>query len=390
MAKRKKQQKKRKSKSAAVKTIPAKAEQVNRVRINRVRKFFKEFGAVLSREFPWVMFTFSLVFLVLIAALIVTWVDIPRVDNLTEAEANAAVKAAAELGDATEVRLQVERDAAQDLLEKRAINLGRYVFWVLLAVWPVFWLEQIFAYLAAGQTNKIGWKSEVFQALIFICPPLRLAAPNRFMDQRIWIPGFGWRRASKELSESLERVFSTPMLVIALLILPILSIEFGLPNIVEANFWLRLTLHICTGLIWIAFSVEFIMMVCVTEKRIDYVKKNWIDLAIIMLPLVSFMRTLRFMRTFKVAKYAKAKQLAKMGRVYRMRGLSAKVLRALMVFEIIGRILRISPERKLETLQGRKADKEEELAEIELEIQKIEAVIAEKQAAKTATDSASA
>ena len=325
--------------------------------IEKTKRFFREFGAILSRRFPWVMFSISVLFLSLVAALLVVWVYIPVSTELKEVELS-------------EVQL-----VEQQRLQEQAFVFGDYCLALLLMVWPIFWIEQIFAYLASKQSARLGWKGEVFQLLIFICPPLRLAAPNRFMDRQIWIPTIGWEEPSKVLSARLERFFSTPMLVIALLILPILLVEMLLGSLVESNFWLRLTLHVCTGLIWIAFSIEFIIMVSATDKRLDYVKKNWIDLAIVLLPLVSFLRSLRIFRALRLAKYAKAKQLAKLGRAYRLRGLYTKVIRALLVFEIFGRLFRLSPEKKLETLISLKAEKEEELAELNSAIQELESEI---------------
>ena len=162
------------------------------------------------------------------------------------------------------------------------------------------------------------------------------------------------------------------MLLIALFILPVLLFEFGLKDLVESNFAVRLTLHICTGLIWCAFAIEFLIMICATDRKLVYVKQNWLDLAIILLPLISFLRSLRAVRAFRVAKLAKVQQLAKLSRVYRLRGLMTKALKALMLLEFLHRLLRITPEKKLAKLKAQRVEQLEELEELELEIQELE------------------
>jgi voltage-gated potassium channel len=138
-------------------------------------------------------------------------------------------------------------------------------------------------------------------------------------------------------------------------------------------------------LIWCAFAVEFILMVSSTKKKLLYVKKNWIDLAIILLPLVSFLRSLKIVRAAKLAKFAKVQQLTKMGRVYRMRGLLAKTVRAFLVLELVHRIFKTSPEKRLEQLLAQAEDKEDELRELQ---QRITAVRAQMESESAESESA--
>jgi len=131
-------------------------------------------------------------------------------------------------------------------------------------------------------------------------------------------------------------------------------------------------IHAATGFIWFAFTVEFIVMVSATDRKIAYIKKNWLDLAIILLPLISFLRGIRALR---LAKLAKVQQLAKMGRVYRMRGLGMKLLKALLLFEIVSRVLRITPEKKLQKLNQLRDECLEELDEVEADILELEKML---------------
>jgi len=164
------------------------------------------------------------------------------------------------------------------------------------------------------------------------------------------------------------------MLIIALLILPILLIEFVFKGAVQQHFWLRLVLHLATGFIWLAFAFEFIIMVSATDKKIAYVKKNWIDLAIILIPLISFLRTLRVLR---LAKLAKIQKIARLGRVYRVRSLGMKAMRAMMMFGFINKILKITPEKRLVKLNAELQERSIEMDELKAEISELEESIAD-------------
>lgn len=312
------------------------------------------------------MFSLALLFLILLAGLTVVWVDM-----------------------ATPALLPVESGVATDLADqtpagdsfaelRRSANWAGYIlFGMLLAIWPAFWVEPLLCrWLGWREKSKTksSWSTDLWSAL---CPPLRLAKPVAEMDGKIWLPRIGWHVPGKPLAKMLDKVFSKPMLYIALLILPVLLIEFGFSAQVNQMPWLKLALSIATGLIWCAFAIEFIVMVSATDKKLAYIKKNWIDLAIILLPLVSFLRSLRIVRTANIAKFAKVQQLTKMSRIYRMRGLVAKSIRALMVLEIVYRILKVTPEKRIEKLRVQLAEKEEEANEIRSQIKMLESQVAE-------------
>lgn len=332
---------------------------------------------LLADRLAPVMFALSLTFLVLLAALIVIWVDIPRVAELAALEA---------------LDVQGEQEAADDIAREE-INAvlqhstapyratGRVVLWLLILVWLVFPLEWLVSRrygLRDTEPEKNRWHTGLQYCLV---PPLRLSAPSAVYDNRIWLPWLSWRSPGRDLSRQLARSFSTPMLVIALLILPILVIEYGLSGWVDRYHWLRMMLHISTGFIWFAFTVEFIILIGATDKKLAYVRKNWIDLAIILLPLISFLRSIRALR---LARLARVQRLAKVGRVYRMRGLMMKAVRALMLLEVVNRILRITPEKKLARLREHHAEKAMELAELEEEMAVIRSRLEDAAKAETA------
>jgi len=256
----------------------------------------------------------------------------------------------------------------QNALVAQAEPWAKKSVMALLLLLPLFWLEYAYSYRFRGERSpiKLGGFFRLFACVV---PPLRLAAPSAAHGGKIWLPVWGWCLPGKYLKERLERVFGKPMLIIAMLILPVLLIEFGLHQWVDRHQWLQLLLHVCTGFIWCAFTIEFLIMFSATDKRLTYIKKNWIDLAIILLPLVSFLRSIRALR---LARLAKVQKLAKMGRVFRMRGLLMKSMRALMLLGFVNRILRITPEKRLAKMNALYEERAEELAELKTEINELE------------------
>lgn len=297
------------------------------------------------------MFLLSGLFTVLLAILIVVWVDVPRVAELQSFEQNVVG--------------QPHESAPTSSFAKAfpyAYAVGEAVRILLFVIWPVFWVE----YLLSGvRTIKRGGKWPWSGLLGCAIPPLRMAAPNAALGGRIWLPLMHWQTPGRHLSRRLEHNFSKPMLFIGLSILPILLVEYGLHSVVGKTPWLQSSLHAATGFIWCAFTLEFIIMFNATDRKLRYINTHRIDLMIILLPLVSFLRSLQVLRLTNIAHVQK---LAKMGRVFRMRGLMMRTVRALMLLEVVNRLFRFSPEKKL---AGLKTDLEEKQEEIELLKQEI-------------------
>lgn len=320
-------------------------------------------------EFALPMFLFSVLFLLLLAGIVVTWVDIPRVAELAKIDANNLEILATESQTALTQPIGID-DALQ--LASTADRIGQSFFIALLCIWPIFWLE--YAYNYTTKKRKDGSREIPLQPLLAcLIPPLRIGSVSPAWDDRLWLPSLSWQHPGRDLSSLLERIFSKPMLLIALLILPILLIEFVFKGAVQQHFWLRLLLHLATGFIWFAFALEFIIMVSATDKKLAYIKKNWIDLAIILIPLISFLRTLRVLR---LAKLAKIQKIAKLGRVYRVRSLGMKATRAMMMFGVINKILKITPEKRLAKLNVQLEERSLEIDELKTKICTLEQTLA--------------
>jgi predicted transcriptional regulator len=159
------------------------------------------------------------------------------------------------------------------------------------------------------------------------------------------------------------------MIIMALLVLPFLTLEFMWAEEVRQHFALALFLDIGTSTIWLAFAIEFIVMVSVAENKASYSLRHWTDLAVVVLPMLDFLPFLRLMRLGRVLQM---QQLTRMSRVYRLRALLMKVWRAALLLEVIQRIFGRSPAARLKRLRDLLAAKEEELAELRLEIEQLE------------------
>lgn len=286
---------------------------------------------------PW-MFTVALVFLISMAALIVITVD---------------------------------ANAIEDRIEPAFPRTYRLASLILAVIWPVFWIEAFFHWFT-HPWNRTYRSSHLKWLAFAIVPPLRMCARNPDIGNRIWFPHIGWRLPDDRLRDFLTRRFSAPVLCIAILILPVLGIEFFLTEQVERFAWLQAGLMFSTGLIWVAFTTEFIVMVSVAERKLDYCKRHWIDLAIILLPLVSFLRTLQLLRATRLAQVARVPQLTKMARVYRLRGVSTKALRAIVLLDLASRLMRTSPEKRIRRLRLEHTRLSKEIHEIERRIEWIQ------------------
>jgi hypothetical protein len=231
---------------------------------------------------------------------------------------------------------------------------------LLFSIWALFvieWFARIVVAWGKAPLSALG-----LPLLILIAPPLRMSLRSMTDRRAIWLPFRGWVPRGKQLARALEARFGPPMLMVALAILPVLALEFIWVDQVRASVPLQTALDIGTRIIWLAFAVEFVVLFSVAPRRIQYCKRNWVDIAIILLPLLSFLRGLRLARLGRVNRLA---------RVYRMRGVGIKLLRAVMVLRVVERMSIRATQSKLLRLEAQLADREEELAELRLEMDRL-------------------
>ncbi len=318
-----------------------------------------------------VMFYLSVAFLAVLSALLVLWIYVPITVNADELPGTDTEKAAAIAAVLTEEEL---------LLEAAAYRWGVLCAAILGIMWPVFVAERLFDRLLR---LKLGLDPSRLWWVSCIAPPLRLCAHRRTFasdeGEQIWFPRAGWKTVDRKLQRELEKAFSLPMIFIALLILPVLGIQLYFAsakhNIIDFPV-LRFLLNFGTGLIWFAFTIEFIVMVSVAEKKLAYCKKHWLDLIIILLPLISFLRTFSLLRATRLAKLGKLQQLSRLVRVYRLRGVAMRALRALMLLEVLHRLFRTKPEKRIRRLEEQYLEKQRELEFLAEEIERLKQIAA--------------
>lgn len=231
--------------------------------------------------------------------------------------------------------------------------------------WILYFLDfGLLIFLAKKTKDKPATGQWVVRGLGLLFPPIDLASRHIQKSKLIWLPFYGWCRSNEGLQKHLRKQFSLPMIIIALMIIPILLIEWKFYEEVSAylktdlSFWL----DIVQAFIWMAFAFEFILMVSISTDKLEYVRHNWIDLLIILLPFISFIRTVR------IIKVARLGQLA---RGYKLRGLLMKAKQGFIFASFFYRILTLKPDfqikklkKKLEKNQRERETIEEELMEL--------------------------
>jgi len=228
-----------------------------------------------------------------------------------------------------------------------------------LSMFPVFWTEAVLHFWF-GSPRK-------FHTLIAcMIPPLRLARRDLVNGNRMWLPVLGWREVNHKLHVEVERALSGPMIVIALMILPLLAIDFVWTEQLAQSRTLQIVVETGYSITWMAFTMEFVVMFSIVKKKIQYLKKHWVDLLIVLLPLVAFLRVMR------ISQLVRLQQVTKASRVYRIRGLSLRVWRGLLAMDVISRLLQQTPESRIASMQKQIDEKESEIEELRQEIARIE------------------
>jgi voltage-gated potassium channel len=183
----------------------------------------------------------------------------------------------------------------------------------------------------------------------------------------MWLPPFGWRPVNRALRAEVEAALNLPMLIVALAVLPVVLLEFFWAEQLATNPPLSRATELATAVIWLAFCAEFLVMASLAEHKLAYCKQHWLDLAIILLPLIAFLRALRLGRLLRL------NALAKTSRMYKLRGVLMRGYRALLVVKAIDRLLNGSPEKRLARLRRRVIEQETLLEELRDEIRRLEA-----------------
>jgi voltage-gated potassium channel len=126
--------------------------------------------------------------------------------------------------------------------------------------------------------------------------------------------------------------------------------------------------------------MELIVMVSVAERKWAYVKTHWMDIAIVVLPLVSFLRSLRILRATRLMRFARMQRLAQVLRVYRLRVTAMRLFRAFVVLEVFHRLFGVNPARRLVRLREELAHRQAEIDALHEKIAQMETLLAQQHA----------
>lgn len=249
---------------------------------------------------------------------------------------------------------------------------------VLLGLWPVFAIEAALAFLFRDRSRR-RWPALVRVLAVILFPPARMGFVHPVVG-KIWLPWIGWQLEGKGLLRRLDRAFGLPLLLFALLILPILGIEYIWAETVEESPAFEMVLNICMALIWVAFAAEFIIKLEASGQPLKYAREKWLDAAIVLLPTLEFAlywwtSASPLARLLRSTRAIAPDQLARMGRVYRLRGLLMKGWHALLALELFARIIGDNPKKRLARLEERIAVAKTELVEMEAEAEVVRRVL---------------
>ena len=226
---------------------------------------------------------------------------------------------------------------------------------VVLALWGVIVVEGLVGLFLAPD----AWPARLKRLLLTsLLPPLRMIVATSTPQGWIWLPGVGWRPAGEETSEKLEQRLMLPMVVLTLLVLPVLGAELTGGETMENRPRLALATHLTTCVIWIGFTVEFLVMVAAAPNKLAYCLKHWINLVIILLPLVAFLRVLNAFR------FARMIRAGKLLRAYRLRGLATRLWRVALLFNLLERLQQRNPAKYCAGLEKKIAEREAEITEL--------------------------
>ena len=257
---------------------------------------------------------------------------------------------------------------------------------VLAILWPIFVAEALFGFFR--RSPELSAKRAATRVLlVLLIPPMRMAWIHPATN-RIWLPRIGWHPPGKPLLKLLDKLFGVPMLLFAFLILPVLGLEYTMPDKVKDVPGFALALDIGIAVIWVAFATEFIVKVSASPRTLTYMKERWLDLAIVLLPTFEFVLTrwvdaAPLARLLRLGRAMGPDQIARMNKLYRLRGLLMKGWHAFLLLEGVGRLLGNTPEKRLQKIEDQIGELEEQIAELRQEAEELRRKAAQSNAAKS-------
>ncbi len=245
---------------------------------------------------------------------------------------------------------------------------------ILLILWVFFFLERVLVLICCKERRN-KYVAHFFIALL---PPLRLAARRCDDKEYIWWI-YHWQLVDQSLYQSIEKRFLYPILAISLLMIPFWIAEIIFKTGIETHPFLYHIINWGNALIWGLFTSEFIILFSMAKKQGEYLIKHWLELFIIILPLLALSRFLLISKYLSISKstyflwFVKIQEILN---IYRARSVINRIIRILILINIVRRFYqRRNPEKYLIVLQEELAEKELEIADLKKQISEMEDLI---------------
>lgn len=247
---------------------------------------------------------------------------------------------------------------------------------VLWLLWPLFFLERLFYLIFCHHKT---WKTYLNLFLITLIPPLRLAARRCDEQNSIWWNN-RWELVNKTLYKRIEKQFLYPILFISLFMIPFWISEILFSETIYTTYGLLYMMtNLGNALIWGLFVTEFTILISIAQKRLHYLITHWLELFIIILPMLALTRFLLIAKYLKISKsgyflwFVKIQDILN---IYRARSVLHRLIRILILINIVKRLYqRRNPKKYLVILRKKRLEKEEEILELEQEIDETESLI---------------
>jgi voltage-gated potassium channel len=251
---------------------------------------------------------------------------------------------------------------------------------ILISLWLIFAIER-FLYLSLCP-NKT-WRSFVAAFFIVLFPPLHLAARRCHTKQYIWYFTH-WELVREELFNKIERQFLFWIILILVIMTPFWLIELIFSKKLHDNILLQHIMNTGNAIVWAVFVAELVIEISITKKWQQYLIKHWIELLIILLPMLAFARFLRFAKLGFLAKFGFIQKMVitytakwqKLLNIYRARSTVNRLIRIFILVEVIQRWQQSrNPKKYLKKLHEQLEEKQQELDEIKRKIAETEKLV---------------
>jgi hypothetical protein len=248
---------------------------------------------------------------------------------------------------------------------------------ILLILWPIFFIERLLYLIFCDE--KKTWKSYLSPLLVTLFPAIHLVTrPCGKQEYILW--SFRWQLVTPDLYTHIEKKFLYPILIISIIMIPFWITEIFYPNKLTTHPLFHHLINRGNALIWVLFVTEFFILFSIAEKRMDYLKKHWMEILIIILPMLALTRFILISRSlfFTKGAFLFGMKIQRLLNIYRSRVVLNRVIRILIIIDIVKRFYqRRNPEKYLRRLQNQLTEKEKEITELKTQISEMEQLIAE-------------